>query len=66
MHITMILEINKMNNKNKKQLTEEEQEDYEFEQALNKLPVTYALSEEDWDCPEDDAYWIEWQKRKHK
>ena len=52
--------------KNKKQLTEEEQEDYEFEQALNKLPVIHALPEEDWDCPEDDAYWIEWQKRKHK
>ena len=55
-----------MNSKNKQQLTEDEQEDYEFEQALKKLPIIHALPEEDWNCPEDDEYWIEWQKRKHK
>ena len=53
-----------MDNKNKKQLTEDEQLELDFERALKTLPIIDAIPKE-WDDPEDDEYWIEWQRRKN-
>ena len=47
--------------KEKKVLLEDE--DPEFEAALRRLPIIDAIPKE-WDDPEDDEYWIEWQRRK--
>lgn len=44
-----------MNDKNKKQLTEDEERDRQFEIAWRKLPRVEVLPKE-WDVPEDDWY----------
>ena len=35
----------------------------DFERALKSLPIIDAIPKE-WDCPEGDEYWIEYQKKK--
>ncbi len=44
-----------MNSNNKKQLTEDEQLELDFERALKFLPHITILPKE-WDVPEDDIY----------
>ena len=44
-----------MNDENKKQLTEDEQLELDFERALKLLPHITILPKE-WDVPEDDIY----------
>ena len=50
-----------MNDKNKQQLTEDEERERRFEAALRQIPVVRVLPK-DWYDPEDDIYWDDYVK----
>lgn len=53
-----------MDNKNKTLIEDDDQLEQDFERALKTLPIIDAIPKE-WNDPEDDEYWVEWQRRKN-